>query len=226
MAHIWMSHGTHVDELWHSDQRSCASLFLCLPSPKDCSTNTLTHTLSFICVIHMCDINLFYLCHDSCIYATWLSHKCDLTLSYVRHDSFMCAARLMHMCDMAHSYVWHDSFICVPWLIHMCAMTHSYVCHDSFICVPWLIHMCALQNPHAERMQVGQETLRETSTARTYWCNTAPYILTFCTQRDTPRMGWLRLVGPTKVQVSFVIIGSFIGLFCERNQQFNRSYSP
>ena len=113
-------------------------------------------------LIHMCDMALSYVWHDSFLRVTWLIHTCGvliptcaMTHSYVWHDSFMCVPWLIPTSDTPHSCVWHDSSTCGTcsflrvtclihmWdmLIHVCDMTHSYVWHASFICVTWLIYM-------------------------------------------------------------------------------------
>jgi len=118
---------------------------------------------------------------------TW--QICVTWLIYVWRDSLIW--------DMTPSYVWHDSFICVTWLLHICDMTHSYVWHyryvrhDSFmydvtyscICVPWLLHICDMTHSCSDIIDM---------------CDMTRLCMTWLTD-----MGWLRLVGSLKLQVSF-----------------------
>jgi len=78
MSHIWVSHGTYMNEhvldagvSWETT--GPARLF---PS---------TH---FDCWVDMCDMTYSYVWHDSFICVTWLIHKCDMTHSYVWQVSF------------------------------------------------------------------------------------------------------------------------------------------
>jgi len=126
------------DSVWH-DWFICVTWIIhMLDMTERC------HTL-----VHMCNMTLSYVGHDSChtyepVCVTWIIHMLDMTDRYVQHDSFICWTWLI--CNMTHSCVWHDLYatwlihmcdmmLCAIWLIHMCDMTHSYVHHDSFICV-------------------------------------------------------------------------------------------
>jgi len=113
---------------------------------------------SFICalwLIHVCDMNHWYLSHDMCDVKHW----------FMRRESFICATSLVRMRHMTSSCMWHASFMYVTWLILTCCMihwymwhgspplwhihnappvhtsdmTHFYVRHDSFLCATWLI---------------------------------------------------------------------------------------
>jgi len=153
MAHVWMSHGTHINESWQtwmSHGTFCDSCGYAImlqwekhPFYRYCSVVYIRFfyfrldDAGFMHVpwlIYCSFMTRPYVFQDSCI--------CAMLLWYTCHDSFTHASWRIHMCAMTDSYVCHDSFICVTSLIHMCAMTHSYVCRDSFIYVPWLVQMC------------------------------------------------------------------------------------
>jgi len=117
--------------------------------------------------------------HDSLTCAAWR----DTWSSWP--DSFLCMTWPLPMCHVPHSYVWHASFLCITWLRPMCDMPHSYAWHDfflwvaclSFMCITRLIHGCDI--PHSY-----------------VW-----YASFLCITWLSP-MGWLRLVGSLKFQVS------------------------
>jgi len=115
----------------------------------------------------MRDITRPSVCHDSFIFAAWLSmwdkwclvicatrriHTCDMTHRHVRHDSFIRATWLVDWCILLCLYVWHDSTRARSAAklsvrhdspqSYLCDMTHSCVRHDSFVCATWLIHVC------------------------------------------------------------------------------------
>jgi len=116
-----------------------------------------------------------------------------MTYSYAWHDSFMFGTWLIYMCDKTHPYVWHDSFVCVTWLIHMCDTTYSHESLGSFICVTWLIHTCDVTQlglewaGHVDRPMSHRNGGLQQKKQSTEICT----------------MGWIRLVGSLKLQVSF-----------------------
>jgi len=65
-----------------------------------------------------------YVWHDVFICVIWLLHMCDMTLSCVCHDSVRCETLLHDMCHPVGGacYVSYDSFIGVTWILHMCHM--------------------------------------------------------------------------------------------------------
>jgi len=156
-------------------------------------------------------------------------HVCDMRLSHVWHDSFRCMtwpsiymlARLGRA-EKTHWYVWHESFIGGTWLIQMCAMTHLYVWHnghlytretgplriDTFICVTWSIHMCDMTHSCVWH---GHLYTRETGSLNVRWCAyryvcgcayrhvcVHIYVLSVCIHT-----GWRRLIGSPKLQIIF-----------------------
>ena len=117
MAHIWMSHGTHMNESWHTYEWVMAHVW----------RSHTTHEWS-----HDPFIRIF----------VWMDHviihMCGMAPSYVCHDSFIRAPWLIHMCAMTHPHVCYDSFICVPSPVNTCAIDYWFVWHDWFTRVPWL----------------------------------------------------------------------------------------
>ena len=170
-------------------------------------------------LIHMCDTTHSYVWHDSFICVTWLIHMCDMTHSYMWHDSLICVRRRIHMWDMTPSYVCHDSFTCVPrpilfapWLYGLGLImhdiigliinaTHCDIIIRIFICVPWLIWICRKDIHKCTMTHYDHNDIHRThDQCHSLWHDhkdihmcTTPYL----------NMGWLRLVGSLKLQVSF-----------------------
>jgi len=66
-------------------------------------------------------------------------------------------------------------------------ITHTYVRHDALVCAPRLIHVAACWVAFAVQCP---------------WCSRS-VLRCGCSGCDTATMGWLRLVGSLKLQVSF-----------------------
>ena len=132
MKHVWMTHGTHMNE----------------------SSHTYEWVMSHIWMSHVTHMNESCHEHGSFICMTHI-RMCDMTHSYVRHDSFICVTWLIHMCNMAHSYVWHNSFMSHIRMTNMWDMTHSFEGHASFICMIWLIDVTHERRTHLEHNHMG-----------------------------------------------------------------------
>ena len=177
---MWMSHDTHMNELRHT--------YECV--------------MSHIWMRHITHMNEHHLTHMNKSRHTFkwagLIHMCDA----MRHVTHMNASRMRYTCESP--YEWHDSFICVTWLVHMCAVTDSYVWHDSLICVTWCIH--------TRRRAIWYEYINLIVSFAEYrlfyrsLLQKRPIILRSLLVTATVvrhDMGWLRLVGSLKLQVSF-----------------------
>jgi len=86
-----MSHGTHMNESWHTYEWVMAHIWMSHGTHMNESCHTYEWVMEHIWMCHIMD-KIFG------IRSIWL----------------------IQMCALTHSYVWHDSFICVPWLILMC----------------------------------------------------------------------------------------------------------
>jgi len=193
-----------------------------------------------------------YVWHDSFTRVTWqylfhaytcqyLLHMCDMILSHVWHGTpghhwwgILWVCRFIHRCDTTPSYgvdtmsrlfkmiglfckralqkrrysakepynckepTNRSHRICAIWLIHTCAMTHSYVWHDSLICVTWLIPTCNMPRSYV-------------------W-----YDSFICVTR-LPSMGWVRIVGSFKLQVSFAEYSLFYRALLQKRPMILRS---
>ena len=124
---------------------------------------------------------------------------------YVTHQHlFVCVTLLIHT-------FWHDGFLCVWRLSHMCVTTQSYVCHILFTCVNlfyfswWVLQHCT----GFARLVWGRLRVHRAFVYSDwfvcYVCDDsvicAPYPIRV--NHSCRCMGWLRLVGSFKKQVSF-----------------------
>jgi len=109
-AHTRTSHDTHMTQL-----SITSNMWLCRVTcmHESCHTCSFSHTLKswHTWLTFLCRICMTW--QFTCVTRTL--HICDMTLSHVRHDSFTCATWLIAMCGMAYSRVWHDSFAQRPW---------------------------------------------------------------------------------------------------------------
>ena len=160
MSRLWMSHGTHMNESWH--------------------------TLSVVWCIQMCDIWICHVIHMKESWHTyewvmahiWMSHGTHMnepchTYEWVMPHIWM--SHVTHMNESCHIRMCHDSFTYamtregfmayreryamtpsrMQWLLHMWVMTHSYLRHDSFTCEPWLLYMWAMTPSHMWRSHMS-----------------------------------------------------------------------
>jgi len=164
----------------------------------------------FMCVIwliQMCDMAHSYVRHDTFICVTWL-----------RHDTFICVTWLIHVCNITrhhHLREWHYSLIWVTWLIHMCYMTYVtchtyeramlhtcwYVWHESFTWVTLLIDLSDVT--HSYVWHDSFICVRHESFIRVPWLIYRSDITPAFRNWMSMDMGWLRLLGSKKLQVSF-----------------------
>ena len=178
--HIWMSHGTHMNESWH--------IWLSHGTHMNESWHMSTTTLSYVGRIHNClshsyVTSLIHTCHDpficdrthSCV--TWLMRMCNdkflwmrpawwhmeeslhIWMSHGTYESWH--IRMNHMC--------HDSCIYVPWLMHICAMTHAYTCQDFLVSLPCpsytrILYTCQELEPAAQATVLPTRTHAHTHT--------------------------------------------------------------
>jgi len=119
MSHIWMSHGTNMNEscqLW----------------------GTYEWFMSHIWMSHVTHINETGLTYVWVMSHIWMSHGTNIKTTYEwqlssKYAILMFVPWLIHMWDMTPPCVRHDSSICETWLIHTRDMTHPYVRHDTSI---------------------------------------------------------------------------------------------
>ena len=110
MAHVWMSHGTHMNASWHRSHTCIFGSLSFVWGTWLVCTCDMTHTW----LIHMWDMTHSYVGHESFTCVTWLIHKCEQVLQLQTHSW------RIQSWDMTHSYVGYDSFIRWTWLIHTC----------------------------------------------------------------------------------------------------------
>ena len=121
MAHISMSHGTHINESWHTYQWVMAHM----------STSIRMHESMRR---HMSYSHVWQDTHRR----RRESARAPPTPSRPSPPSPHPRAwpPLPPRLPIIHSHERHDSFLCVPWFIHVCAMTHSQTGHEPLLCVP------------------------------------------------------------------------------------------
>jgi len=189
VAHIWMSHGTYMNESAHKTGHDSLYMMYWSASTRivSCFICTMTHS---------------YMCHDSFITDNMIHFVWCIGMHPLESCPVLYVPWLIHICAMTHSYMCHDSFIYVPCLIHICAMTHSYMCHDPFRYVPWLIHIYAQATNdmiHCIWCIISLFCKRALLKRRCWYIwmtNVAIFIFNHNTNVD---MGWLWLVGSLKL---------------------------
>ena len=154
---------------------------------------------------------------------------CDMTHSYVRHDSFICVPCLIHMCDMTHSYMLYYSRTHVTRLLLQHAGCEDTGAHartrkfNGVLCnCNTLQHTVTLQHstpvvnilalmPEQESQKLSEQDVEYAthSTAVAYLLQQLARhlieVVLFLHKKILiyTAMGWLRLVGSSKIQVSF-----------------------
>jgi len=163
MAHIWMSHVTHMNVTWRTHMSRCGSIsclimgWLQLVGSVKLQVSFAEYSLFYRALLQKRPIILSILLTEATPQHAYLfmckiqSEQRTVGMRDVTHPY---VTWLIHICDMTHLYVtwligirdmthpyvtWliHMCDVTHPyvwWLIHMCDMTHSYVWHDSSIC--------------------------------------------------------------------------------------------
>jgi len=163
MARWWMSHGTHMNESWHTDEWVMHDFVMVVLSHRRMShgihTNESWHVGGWVMAhrwmrqawSHYGRVitrkNVSWHMHEWVIAHTWMSHGTHMNESWHIDERVMACWWMSHGTQMnathrnalwSSYYYMRDSFDLVPWLIHLYAMTSLSVPHDSCICVPWL----------------------------------------------------------------------------------------
>ena len=134
----------------------------------------MTQLLSYVCIIHVCDMTQVYVCDMTQVYV------CDMTQVYV------CDMTQVNVCDTTQVYV--------------CDMTYVYVCDMTDVMLhttPSPTQMCdmtqLLQDDRDKREGVIQTNGKELSARKSE-------LLLACKEIEVRgHMGWLRLVGSIKL---------------------------
>jgi len=163
MARWWMSHGTHMNESWHTDEWVMHDFVMVVLSHRRMShgihKNESWHVGGWVMAhrwmrqawSHYGRVitrkNVSWHMHEWVIAHTWMSHGTHMNESWHIDERVMACWWMSHGTQMnathrnalwSSYYYMRDSFDLVPWLIHLYAMTSLSVPHDSCICVPWL----------------------------------------------------------------------------------------
>jgi len=172
----------------------------------------------------VCDMTHSCVCHDSFLCVIW--HSCERkgnferTHLHVWHDSFICVTWLIYVCDMTYLYVWHDSFICVTWLSgeregnfeRLWQKSKSFAgrmlqwLRYSCVVFMWITHKSIWINKSSANPKSTSNQSSKPCTVLQYPSRKDCGIHVW----DLTHMGWLRLVGCLKIQVSL----QDTGLFC------------
>ena len=115
------------------------------------------------------------------------------------NGSLVCGTRIVHMWHMTHSYhMWDMTRSYVTWLIHM---QQGAISHRPAKTKPLLSGLCS-QNQPSHTTSRPTQVLQCTYIFPTYILPQYIYMTHVCIL-PSPGMGWLRLVGSLKLQVSF-----------------------
>jgi len=176
----------------------------------------------------ICDTTHSYVRHDSsiCDMTHHIWHDSiirDVTHSYVWHACHLCVYEMTHLhticlinaCDTTqsyttHSYVWHAYRVCVYDMTHSHIIGLIYACDTTHSYMNWLIDTCELCHAHDYRVAKTHRMPYKLQVMFRKWATNFRARLRKTTYKDKvscgslpPCMGWLRLVGSLKLQVSF-----------------------
>jgi len=195
MFNVWMSHGTSINESWHTQVAMTVTLAADEAWRTAIHCNTLQLTVAHYNTLQRAATHLW---HDAIIPVTRLHRHSHSQITNALMISFgwlinhWNTAYLVQMCDMTHSDVCHDSFRCVSWFIQMCVMTHSctWLCpfESVMIQVTRLIvwHTATYCNTlrhtatHCNILWYTKEYCKHTAAASRH-CNTQQRTATCCT---------------------------------------------
>ena len=112
MSHIWISHGTYMNESWLIYEWVMAHI-------------RMSNTSRICCVLSCSEHELCAMCRASFMREPWLFCTSAMTYSYMCDNSFMHVPS-----STSWRYVLCPIHTCAM-IFHKCAMTHSYICHDA-----------------------------------------------------------------------------------------------
>jgi len=128
MAHMWISHGTHVNESWHTCERVMAHI-------RMSSRHVVTHS-RHISLCHVTHMNESYHIYAWVMAHTWMSHGTDMHESWHTYEWVVMAQdnqRLFEL-DVKLKFTHH-------WIM-------SYMSHISHGCVTYVSHRYHLDVSH------------------------------------------------------------------------------
>ena len=227
--------------MWHDS-------FTCVPWLTPTSDITLAATSTSSTWGHLS----FSIWHVPFKCVTWLVHVCAMTHLYAWHNtcsnkhiinkgppSLLNVTRLVHMCDTTHSYVWHDSFTCIHrYVMGWLRLVGSIRWQVCFAKEPYKRDYILQKRPMIASilLTVANRTSAATSASSTHNYNVwhvsftcVPWLIhtsdithAAISASSNETMGWLRLVGSFKLQVSFAEYGSLLqGSFAKETYNFN-----
>jgi len=142
MAHIWMSHGTHMIESWHTYKCVMAHVWMSHGTHMNGSWHTYEWVTAHIWLSHGTHMNGSWHTYERVTALMWLSHHayiCTYVHLYVTHvQAYVAfpevmasdargAVAVIHMNESRHIYDWFTAHI---WLSH-----HAYICIYTYVLI-------------------------------------------------------------------------------------------
>ena len=143
-----MSHGTHMNESWHTYEYTWYRfpLHTCTPTPYEW---VMSHMWMSPLMRMKVSCHLTYM-NGSC-------HTCERVLSYI------CISHVIQMNESCHTHVTHTNESCPS---HERVMSPLRIRHITlFTCAPWLIHMCTMTHSHVRIRHITRANMFEVSFA-------------------------------------------------------------
>ena len=164
MSHIWMSHVTHMNESFHTDE--------CVMSLCDMNTSCHTH-VNESCHTHvngLCPTHVNESCHtQEVLQQQVMSHTCERVMSHT------CERVMSHTCSRVMSHTGGPTTR--SHVTHMCMCDSNVSCH-TYERVIWTSHVTHMWTGHVTHMWTSHVSHRRSYNKKS--CHTCECVIWTC----------------------------------------------
>jgi len=137
MALIWMSHGTHVNESWHTYEWVMAHIWTSHGAHMNVSWRTYQRVMAHIWMWHGTRMNESWHTYEWAMahINIWMSHGTYMNASALLHAPCCFCTQFLYKCVSIRVWVW--VFFCVCDCVWVCV----YFCLSICVCVNTIIYI-------------------------------------------------------------------------------------